>query len=380
MKKEKLLMTPGPTTVPSAVLAAGGEAMIHHRTPEYYQLFKKLNDKLKRVFQTQNPVVTFASSGTGGLEASVVNFLSPGDRVLCISIGVFGDRVADMAKTFGLVVDKLDVQLGWGVDPEIVAKKLAAEDYKAIFVTHNETSTGANNDIQAIGRLTKDRETLLIVDAVSSLGGLDLQTDNWGVDVVVTASQKALMGPPGLAFVSVSDKAWRAAEKSKMPKFYWDLLKARQSLEKPSPQNPYTPAVSLIRSANKALGLILEEGLQEVFARHTCLAEATRGAVEALGLELFANTNVRSDVITSVAMPDGIDGDEVKKIMSEKYGVIIAGGQQKLKGKIVRIGHMGYVTEGDVIQTIAAFEKALIDVGYPVDLGKGVKRALEILK
>lgn len=379
MKKEKLLMTPGPTMVPSTVLMAEGEPMIHHRTPEYSEIFKKLNENLKTVFQTKNHVITFPASGTGGLEASVVNFFSPGDKVLCVSIGLFGERVATIAQNFGLDVDKLSVTLGEAVDPKILEITLDKEDYKGLFVTHNETSTGATNDIETIGKIAKKRDVLLLVDAVSSLGGIDIQTDAWGLDVVVTASQKALMSPPGLAFISVSEKAWEMAKKSKMPKFYWDILKARESLEKASPQNPYTPAVSLIRACNKALEMIIEEGLQEVFNRHYKLAKATQTAVTALGLEFFTASSARSNVITSITMPEGIDGDKVKKIMSEKYDVIVAGGQGDLKGKLIRIGHMGYVNHGDIIQTIAALEKAMIEVGYTVEIGSGVKAALEIL-
>lgn len=371
-------MTPGPTMVPPAVLMAGGEPMIHHRTPEYSQLFRELNKNLKTIFQTQNPVLTFPAAGTGGLEAAVVNFFSPGDRVLCTSIGVFGDRVATIAKAFGLNVEKLTVPLGEAVDPRIIEEKLKEQNYKGVFVTHNETSTGAYNDIEAIGKITKNKDILLIVDAVSSLGGLDLKTDEWGVDVVITASQKALMAPPGLTFLSVSNKGWEAAQNSTSPKFYWDVIKARKAMEKPSPQNPYTPAVSLLRSVNKALELIIEEGLQEVFHRHSQLAKATRAAVEALGLKLFAAPQARSNVITSIKMPEGIDGEKVKKQMAEKYGVITAGGQEDLKGKILRIGHMGYVHEGDIIQTIAALEKALIDVGYPIEKAVGIKAALEV--
>lgn len=372
-------MTPGPTMVPSTVLMAEGEPMIHHRTPEYSEIFKKLNENLKTVFQTKNHVITFPASGTGGLEASVVNFFSPGDKVLCVSIGLFGERVATIAQNFGLDVDKLSVTLGEAVDPKILEITLDKEDYKGLFVTHNETSTGATNDIETIGKIAKKRDVLLLVDAVSSLGGIDIQTDAWGLDVVVTASQKALMSPPGLAFISVSEKAWEMAKKSKMPKFYWDILKARESLEKASPQNPYTPAVSLIRACNKALEMIIEEGLQEVFNRHYKLAKATQTAVTALGLEFFTASSARSNVITSITMPEGIDGDKVKKIMSEKYDVIVAGGQGDLKGKLIRIGHMGYVNHGDIIQTIAALEKAMIEVGYTVEIGSGVKAALEIL-
>ncbi len=379
MERRQLLMTPGPTMVPARALMAASEAMIHHRTTQYGEIFKKANKNLQEIFQTKNPVITFPSSGTGGLEASTVNFFSPGDRVLCVSIGVFGDRVARIAEIFGLEVEKLSVEWGRGVDPEIVADRLKSKDYKGIFITHNETSTGANNDLEAIGQLVKDKDTLLIVDAVSSLGGLDIQTDNWGLDVVVAASQKAIMSAPGLAFLSVSQKARRAAQASTMPKYYWDVLKALEAMEKPLPQNPYTPAVSLIKSTNVAMEMILQEGLDNVFNRHGRLASALQAGIEALGLELFAEAEYRSNVVTSVLMPEGINGDDLRKIISDKYGVIIAGGQQRLKGKIIRIGHMGYVAEGDIIETMAALERGLKIIGYPVEIGWGVKRVLQTL-
>lgn len=372
-------MTPGPTMVPPAVLAAEAEVMIHHRTAEYGKLFAEVNEKLQYVFQTASPVITYPAAGTGGLEAAVVNFFSPGDQVLVTSIGVFGDRFATIAKTFGLDVKKLSVPWGQAVTPELVEEELKKGNYKAVFVTHNETSTGAFNNIEAIGKILKGKDVLFVVDAVSSLGALDLQTDNWGVDIAVTASQKALMAAPGLAFMSVSDRAWERAKTATCPKFYWDALKARKAMEKNPPQNPYTPAVSLLRGISISLQMIKEEGLQQVFDRHYRLAEATRKAVEALGLPLFAVVGARSNCITSIAMPEGLDGEKVKKHMSSRYGVIVAGGQEDLKGKVVRIGHMGYVNEQDVIQAIAAFEQALKDEGYPVTLGAGVKVAMEML-
>lgn len=379
MRKDKLLMTPGPTMVPPAVLAAEGEVMIHHRTSEYGELFAEINRNLQSVFQTKNPVLTYPAAGTGGLEAAVVNFFSPGDPVLVVSIGVFGDRFAAIAKAFGLEVTKLDVPWGQAVDPTAVEEAVKEGQYKGVFVTHNETSTGAVNDIEAIGKVLTGKDTLYVVDAVSSLGALDLQTDAWGVDVVITSSQKALMAPPGLAFMSVSERAWEAAKSAKCPKFYWDALKARKAMEKNPPQNPYTPAVSLLRGLNVALKMILAEGLPAVFARHHRLAEATREAVRALGLPLFAAERAQSDCITSIAMPEGLDGEKVKKLMSNRYGVIVAGGQEDLKGKVVRIGHMGYVNEQDVLQAIAAFEQALRDEGYPVELGSGVAAAMKYL-
>ncbi|MDS1030206.1 alanine--glyoxylate aminotransferase family protein [Bacillota bacterium LX-D] len=377
MSKEKLLMTPGPTMVPHEVLATQSEVMIHHRTPEYGKLFTEMNENLRYLYQTNNTIISYSASGTGGLEASVVNFFSPGDKILVISIGVFGNRYAAIAQSFGLNVVKIDVPWGQGVDPKEVEKYLAEGGFKAVFATHNETSTGAVNDIKAISQVLKGQDLLFIVDAVSSLGAIELQTDLWGIDVVISASQKAIMCPPGLAFMSVSPKAWEAAEKSTCPKFYWDILKAKKALEKNPPQNPFTPPISLVRGVNMALKLIKKEGLAAIFARHNRLAQATQAGVEALGLKLFAAPAARSSCITSVALPENLDGNKIRSIMEEKYGVIIAGGQEHLKGKIIRIGHMGYVNENNVYETFTALEKTLQELNYNVQLGTGVQAAQE---
>lgn len=370
-------MTPGPTIVPASVLTAEGEPAIHHRTKEYGQLFQEFNENLQYVFQTKNPVITFPGAGTGGLEAAVVNFFSPGDKILVVSIGFFGDRFAEIASIFGLDVELLAVPWGQSVDPSNIKTKINENDYKAVLVTHNETSTGACNNIYQISKVLAGKDLLFIVDAVSSLGALDLQTDAWGVDVAITASQKALMSPPGLTFLSVNEKGWEAAKTAKCPKYYWDIIKAKESMEKELPQNPYTPAVSLIRGCNVALNMIKEEGLQRVFKRHTRLARMLQVAVKAIGLEFFAAEKARSQCITSIVMPQGIDGEKVRKRMSNEHNVIIAGGQEKLKGKIIRIGHMGYVYDEDILETIKALEHSLKDEGYPVQLGIGIQEAMK---
>lgn len=377
MQKEPLLMTPGPTVVPPAVLAKQSQAMIHHRTQEYGEIFAELNQNLRDVFQTKNLVLTFPAAGTGGLEAAVVNFFSPGDKVLVISVGVFGERFAAIAQAFGLSVDKLAIPWGEAADPEAIEARLKRMAYKGVFVTHNETSTGVVNNIAAIGKILADTDTLFVVDAVSSLGCIDLRTDAWRVDVAITASQKGLMAPPGLAFLSISDKAWAAAERATCPRFYWDVFSVRKAMEKSLPQNPYTPAISLVRGVNEALRMILAEGLPQVFARHYRLAEATRRAIEAMGLELFAKVGARSDCITSIAMPPGLNAENIAKLMELHYGVIVAGGQESLKGKILRIGHMGYVNEHNILQVIAALEQSLKEENYPLRLGTGITAALE---
>lgn len=375
MEKEKLLMTPGPTMVPPRVLEVMRRQIIHHRTKEFETIYDELEEDLKFVFQTKNMVLMFSSSGTGAMESAVVNLFSPGDKVLAISIGAFGDRFADIASTYGLSVQKLAVNWGEAVNVADV-KEILDEDVnneiRAVLVTHNETSTGVTNDIEAIGKLTKGTERLLVVDAISSLGGLDLQMDNWGIDLVVTGSQKALMAPPGLAYAALSDKAWEAVGKSTMPKFYWDYKKYKKGLMKESENPPYTPAISLLMAQAEALKMIKEDGLENVYARHKKLALATQAGVKALGLELFPEQQVSSYIITAVKAPEGIDIAKVIKTMNLKYDIMITGGQKHLKGKIFRIGHCGYTDSLDLIKTFAALEYSLSEAGYKVEMGASV--------
>ena len=373
MEKEKLLMTPGPTMIPARVLEVMRRQIIHHRTKEFEVVYDGLEEDLKFVFQTKNMVLMFSSSGTGAMESAVVNLFSPGDKVLAISIGAFGDRFAEIAQAFGLNVNKLAVNWGEAVDVSKVKEILDSDkEIKAVLMTHNETSTGVTNDIEAVGKLIKGTDKLLVVDAISSLGGLDLQMDNWGIDVVVTGSQKALMAPPGLGYVALSDKAWEAVNASKLPKFYWDYKKYRKGLLKEGENPPYTPAISLLMAQAEALKMIKEEGLQEVFARHKKLALATQAGVADLGLELFAKQDVSSYIITAVKAPEGIDIGKVIKTMNLKHDIMITGGQKHLKGKIFRIGHCGYTDSLDLIKTFAALEYSLAEAGYKVEMGASV--------
>ena len=373
MEKEKLLMTPGPTMIPARVLEVMRRQIIHHRTKEFEVVYDGLEEDLKFVFQTKNMVLMFSSSGTGAMESAVVNLFSPGDKVLAISIGAFGDRFAEIAQAFGLNVNKLAVNWGEAVDVSKVKEILDCDkEIKAVLMTHNETSTGVTNDIEAVGKLIKGTDKLLVVDAISSLGGLDLQMDNWGIDVVVTGSQKALMAPPGLGYVALSDKAWDAVNASKLPKFYWDYKKYRKGLLKEGENPPYTPAISLLMAQAEALKMIKEEGLQEVFARHKKLALATQAGVAELGLELFAKQDVSSYIITAVKAPEGIDIGKVIKTMNLKHDIMITGGQKHLKGKIFRIGHCGYTDSLDLIKTFAALEYSLAEAGYKVEMGASV--------
>lgn len=375
MQMQKLLMTPGPTMVPSSVLETMGRQLIHHRTKEFSNIFKELNENLKYIFQTHNHVLTFSSSGTGAMESTIANLFSVGDKVIVASIGVFGDRFAKIADAYGLEVDKISVEWGKAVDPQIIKQKLEEDkddQIKAVIVTHNETSTGVTNDIEAIASIVSATNKLFIIDAISSIGGLDIQTDKWGIDVVIGSSQKAMMTPPGLAFVSISSKAWKAHESSKLPKFYWNYSAYKKSLEQDPPTTPYTPAISLIIAQNQAINLIREEGLQSVFERHRKLALATQEGAKALGLELLPDNPVSSYIITAIKAPERVDIENVRKIMNLKYDIMVTGGQQHLKGKIIRIGHCGYVDKFNLIKTFSALEYALKESGYPAELGTGV--------
>lgn len=354
----KLLMTPGPTNVPDRVLQKSAEAMINHRSNDYYQLFGELNERLKRVFKTKNPVLTFPAAGTGGLEAAVVNLFSPGDRVLVVVIGEFGARFAKIAKTYGVIVKELKYPDGKVAVLEEVIEAIDP-DIKAVIITHNETSTGVANNIQALGQYLKDKDTPLIVDAVSSLGGMNIETDQWGLDVVITGAQKSLMTPPGLAMISVSERAWKLVEKATIPRFYFDFKKALEYMNKDKPQNPYTPAVSLIAALNEALTMMEEEGLDNVFARHQKVADLFREGIQEIGFELLAQDGYYSNTVTAIKTEKIIDASTLQKRLEKDYGIIIAGGQGDLKGKIVRVGHLGMVNEEMVQDTLAAIKNII---------------------
>lgn len=372
------LMIPGPTQVPDRVLRAMAKPMINHRGSEFGAILKEATEGLKGVFQTKNDVLIFPSSGTGALEASVVNLLSPGDKALVVTIGVFGERVVDICKAFGINVEVLSYGWGTPASPKDVKAKLEkGPDIKAVFVTHNETSTGVTNDLAAISKVVADFDVLLVVDAISSLGAIDLQTDNWKVDVVAAASQKALMVPPGLGIVSVSEKAWDAVKKSKCPKLYWSFESAKKSYLKDPPQNPYTPAVSQIFALQESLNMIREEGLQNIFKRHELLGKACRSAAGNLDLELFAQSNY-SNSVTAIKVPFDVDEKLLRKKLRERYGVVLAGGQKDYAGKVFRIGHVGYVSKMDVLATISALELALTECNHPVKLGAGVGAAEKV--
>jgi len=374
--KKKNLLTPGPTPVPSEILLAMSGPTIHHRTPEFKSIFKEMNESLQYVFQTKNDVFTFAASGTGAMEAAVANLLSPGDTAVCVQGGKFGERWTALCKAYGVNTVVIDVEWGTAVTPEAVKEALDKnKNVKAVFTTLCETSTGVLTDIKAIAKITKNSEAVLITDAISALGGVELKTDEWDIDVVVAGSQKGLMIPPGLAFCSVSKKAWKLVTDSKSPRYYFDLRAAKKALDKGD--TAWTPAVTLCIGLAKALKMIKGETLEAAIARQSRLGKAVRQAMKALGLKLFAKQP--ADVVTSVCVPDGVDGAALVKTMRDEYGVSIAGGQAQLKGKIFRIAAMGYMIDFDIITGISCLELVLKKMGYKFELGTGVGAAEKAL-
>ncbi len=374
--QKNYLVTPGPTPLPPLVLEAMSRPIIHHRTPQFQAILKEATEGLRYVFQTKNDVFILASSGTGAMEASVINLLSPGDTVLVVQGGKFGERWTEICKAYGINADVLDVKWGQAVDPSDIKDRLLGKPgIKAVFTTLCETSTGVVNDIAAIGRVVKDTSAVLVVDAISGLGAIDLKTDEWSCDMVVSGSQKGLMLPPGLGFISVSPKAFKLIEGSKSPRYYLDLRKAKKALDKTD--TPFTPAITLIIALNEALKMIKQDGLEGIFLRHRKMADATRAALKALGLNLFAPL-AGSDVVTAACLPPGIDGEKLVKTMRDIYGVTIAGGQDELKGKVIRIAHMGFIGEFDIVLGISCLEKVLAQMGYKFNLGAGVRAAEEV--
>jgi aspartate aminotransferase-like enzyme len=376
--KKKYLLAPGPTPVPPEVLMAMSLPMIHHRSPDFIPVLDSAKKGLQWLYQTKNDVLILSASGTGGMVGTVNNCLSPGDKVLVINGGKFGERWTKICRAYGLNTEEIIVEWGYAVKPEKVEEYLTKNSsIKAVFIQACETSTGVYHDIKSIGEIVKKYEnTILVVDAISALVAHDLRTDEWGIDVMVGGSQKGVMLPPGLAFVSISDKAWKMTETSKSPRFYFNFKKEREALAKN--QTNFTSPVTLIIGLNQALNMLKEEGLTEVFRRHAKLAEATRKAMKAIGLELYTKESP-SNSVTAVMSPEGFDGQLIYKNLREKYGITAAGGQDQAKGKIFRIAHLGYADTFDVITAVAGVEMVLKGMGYPVKLGSGVAAAEEVL-
>ncbi len=376
MAEKRYLLTPGPTPVPPEVLAELAKPVIHHRERDYREIYEQCLVRLREVYRTQNDVLMFTASGTGAFESAVANLTSPGDRQLVISAGNFGERWAGMAKAFG--ADLVHTRLEWGETPEpddLRAALAAADDVRVVYLTHSETSTGVVCDVQALAAVAKETGALVVVDAVSSLGAVPLETDAWGIDVVVSGSQKALMCPPGVAFASVSSAALEAAAHSTAPRYVMDWERTRKAQAKLDA--PFTPAISIVRALNVALGMLLEEGLEAAFDRHARLGRACREGAKAMGLELFSPDEERSAVVTAIRAPDGVDATEIVKGLRDRFGITIANGQGDLKGKIFRIGHIGWFNVFDITTALAAVELVLTDAGAEIERGVGVTRALE---
>jgi aspartate aminotransferase-like enzyme len=354
------------------------EPIMHHREPEFEKIFAEIREGLKYLFQTKNEVLIFTSSGTGAMEGAVSNILSKGDKALVVRGGKFGERWGEICKAYGIEFIPIDVDWGKAVDPRQIKKALESNpSIRAIYTQASETSTGAKHPIREIAEIVrKNEEIILVVDAITGIGVFNLPMDEWGIDVLISGSQKALMLPPGLAFAAISDKAWKFVERSNLPKYYFDFKRELKSAEKN--QNSYTPAISLFVGLRESLHLIREEGLEGIFQRHEKLAKATRAAVEALGLELYA-TDSPSNALTAVKVPEGIPGGKLKNLFFEKFGITVAGGQDRAKGKIIRIAHLGYYERLDMVMVISALEMLLKEMGHAFELGAGVKAAEEIL-
>lgn len=375
---KRYLLAPGPTPVPSDVLLAMAAPIIHHRSPDFVPVIDSAKKGLQWLYQTKNDVLIICSTGTGGMVGTVNNFFNRDDKVLVINGGKFGERWTNICRAYGLNVEEIVVEWGYAVKPEVVEEKLKKDkDIKGVFVQASETSTGVYHDIKALASVVKKySDTLFVVDAISALVAHDLRTDEWGIDVMIGGSQKGVMLPPGLAFVSVSDKAWARAETSKLPKFYFNFRKERANLAKN--QTNFTSPVTLIIGLNESLRMLRAEGLENVFRRHATLANATRKAVQAIGLEIYPRESP-SNSVTAIMSPPGIDGQAIYKNLREKYGITAAGGQDKAKGKIFRIAHLGYSDRFDIITAIAGIEMVLKGMGHPVKLGTGVAVAQELL-
>ena len=374
---KQYLLSPGPTPIPNEVQLAMAQTMIHHRTPEFAVVLEEARQGLKTLFGSKNDVIILASSGTGAMEAAVANLFSPGDKVIVVNGGKFGERWLRICRAYGLDVVEIDVEWGKAVEVSAVEQALQAHpDAKGVLIQASETSTTTLHPVREIAALTRDRGPLLLVDGVTAVGVLSVPMDDWGIDVLVTGSQKAMMLPPGLAFIGLSDRAWQRTAETRSPRFYFDLNSERKGQAKGS--TAYTPAVSLVFGLCAALKLMREEGLDRVYARHDRMARATRAAVTAMGLELLSPDNP-SPAATGLYVPEGADGDALLEYLRARMGVTLAEGQDHLQGKVIRIAHVGHMGAFDVIVAVSALEMAFRKFGLPVTLGRAVAAAQKIL-
>ncbi|MFQ6084352.1 MAG: pyridoxal-phosphate-dependent aminotransferase family protein [Candidatus Aminicenantia bacterium] len=377
MIKKYYLLSPGPTPIPDSVLSIASESIIHHRTPEFSNILMEVIEGLKYVFQTKEDVFILSSSGTGAMEAAVVNILFPGDKAISLNGGKFGERWGQICRAYGVEVNEIKLEWGEPYTKEQLEKELKANpDTKAVFTTLSETSSGSVYDIQGYGEVVANTDAILIVDAISGIGAIPCPMDDWKVDVMVSGSQKSFMIPPGLAYIAFSQKAWKMVEQSKLPKFYFDARKCKKSLGKNT--TPFTPAVSLIIQQKKALEIIKTITLEGLFKHHQILADATRAGVKEIGLELLSK--IPGNVVTAIKVPQGIDGLQLVKTMQGKYKAYIAGGQEPYKGKIFRIAHLGYMGGFDIITALSALEMTLLELAYKFEIGASVRAAEKVLK
>ncbi len=381
MKDKTFLMIPGPTPVPERVLLEIAKHPMGHRSSEFSSILESVYSDLKYVFQTKNDVLVYTSSGTGAMDAALSNLINPGDKVLCLVIGNFGQRWAKIAKALGADVDTIEVESGKAINPEDVKKKLAADvnkEIKLVTMTQNETSTGVTNDVKTIVSYIKEHGALSVVDGVTSLGAIECKMDEWGIDVLVSGSQKGFMIPPGLAFLAASERAWTVQKECKRPDFYFNWETNRKSVIANS--TAFTPAVSLIAGLKVALEMMKEEGLDNIIARHSKIARGLRTALRAIGLTLFVeDDSIASTSITAVLPPEGVSVPDIRKVMKKDYDIVVANGQNQLKDKIFRMGTLGFVSERDAITAVGSLEATLHKLGYKFELGKGVATLIEYL-
>jgi aspartate aminotransferase-like enzyme len=378
MDRPEIILAPGPTPIPPEVLIAQAGPLVYHRGPGFGAILREVTEQLRTLYRTTGDVVIMTSSGTGGLESAIANCFSPGDEVIVPLAGFFAERFAKLARAYGLHVRTLDYEWGQAVKAADVAAALAEHPVKAVLLTHSETSTGVVHDIEPVARAAKDAGALVIVDAVSSLGAVPFDMDGWGIDVAVSGSQKALSASPGLAFVAISDAAWEAQRTATNPRFYFDWATYKTFYALPDPENPWTPAISVMQGLHEALRLYFQDGPEAAFARHALLSRAIKEGVRALGLDLFGEGVDRAWTVTAIRAPEGIDADTICARIRADHGIVLAPGQGPLKGKVFRIGHLGYYDRLDMIRGLAALEMTLDALGYPVKRGAAVAAAEDV--
>ena len=381
MQDKTFLMIPGPTPVPESVLLDMAKHPVGHRSSEFSAILKEVYSDLKEIFQTQNDVFVLTASGTGAMEAALANLLNPNDKVLSLVIGNFGERWAKIAESRGADVERISVEFGQAIDPSVLKARLDADcdkQIKVVTLTHNETATGVTNDVKSLVSLIKEHGAVSVVDGVTSIAALPCPMDEWGIDVLVSGSQKGFMIPPGLSFIAVSDKAFEVFEQCKNPSFYFNWAAYRKSVRDAS--TPYTPAVNLFVALHTALKMMKKEGLENIHARHKKLATALRASIKAIGLELFVkNENIASYAITSILPPEGISVPDIRATLKKDYNIVVANGQNALKDKIFRMGTLGFVCDRDLLAAVASLEATLYKLGYKFEPGAGVRAAIEHL-